>query len=153
MKKIFVYYSWTGNGDAVAEILKTMGYEILKLTTNKPKGKSNFFKMMIYGQKALKGEKARLNQYNLNIDDYENIVIGSPIWAGKLSTPINTYLDENMEKLSNRKISFVLSAGGNDATKAQEFIKNIFKNSTSIVISMPKKHLDTLKETLNNFLK
>ena len=34
MKKIFIYFSETGNGDVVADYLKDKGYEIRKVLSN-----------------------------------------------------------------------------------------------------------------------
>ena len=35
MKKIFIYSSFTGNGDLIAEKMKEKGYEIRKVTEKK----------------------------------------------------------------------------------------------------------------------
>lgn len=42
MKKIFIYYSLTGNGDEVANYLKNKGYDTRKIEVEKPLP-NNFF--------------------------------------------------------------------------------------------------------------
>ena len=43
MKKYFVYFSFTGNGDFLASLLKEKGYEPVKLELVKPVKKIGFF--------------------------------------------------------------------------------------------------------------
>ena len=45
MKKVFVYYSLTGNGDKVAKRLENLGYEIIKLEVKKPLPKRFFLEL------------------------------------------------------------------------------------------------------------
>ena len=44
MAKYFVYFSATGNGDFLASLYETKGYQPVKVETIKPLGKINFFK-------------------------------------------------------------------------------------------------------------
>lgn len=90
MKNLVIYYSRTGNTDTVAkEISKAINGDIKKIELNN--NKINFFWA---GFTASTGKKAKIKTIDLNLKDYDNIFIGSPIWAGKSSTPINTLLDK-----------------------------------------------------------
>lgn len=135
MKKIFIYFSHSGNGDFVGEILKNNGYEILKLDTKKRMGKMGFFRMMFYGMRASAGKKEKLLPYSFSKEPYDQIAIGSPIWADRLSTPINTFLCE--QDLSNKRITFILYSGGGECKKGMEDIKKKFENAEIINLKMP----------------
>ena len=145
MKKLFIYYSLTGNGDIVAKKLKNT-CDIRKIKIKNELPKSLFCKMMVGGFKAMVAYSEKLIDFDNNIDNYEEIIIGSPIWYDRLCSPIRTAL--NKLDLSNKKISFILYSGGGQANNASKFIKNNYKNANIIVLQEPKKfsnELDKLK--------
>ena len=108
MKKLFIYYSFTGNGDKVAEKLsKTC--DIRKIKVKKELPKTFFFQMMVGGFKSLTNYKEKLIDFDSNIDKYDEIVIGSPIWNDRLCTPVSTTLSKL--DLNNKKITFILYSG------------------------------------------
>ena len=57
MKKLFIYYSNSGNGDIVAEYLSKMGFDIRKVETKYRLSKHMFFAMMKGGSNVLFNKK------------------------------------------------------------------------------------------------
>ena len=147
MKKIFIYYSLTGNGDLIAEHFKDNGYDIRKVIPKKELPKPFFFRMMSGGFKAFIKAKDKLIDFDNNIENYDEVVIGSPIWNGRLSSPINSVLEDI--NLENKKVSFVLYSGsGNEETKATSFLKEKY-NAQIINLQEPlknKKELNKIKD-------
>lgn len=87
MKNLIIYYSKTSNTETVAkEISKAVDGEIKKIELSKE------ISFLWAGFTALTGQNAIIKEIDLNVEDYDNIFIGSPVWAGKSSTPINTFL-------------------------------------------------------------
>ena len=115
MKKIFIYYSLTGNGDLIAEYLKRKGYEIRKVETGEPLPRNNILRILTGGYKAMINYEDRLVNFNDDISKYAEILIGSPIWNFRLSSPINTVL--KLLNLKNKKVKFVLYSGSNKFKK------------------------------------
>ena len=141
MKKLFIYYSLTGSGDVVADYLRDKGYDIRKVIS-KHKYPKNFGLLMFSGGfRAGINIKDKLIDFNNDISNYDEIVIGSPIWFDRVSPPINRVLDEL--DLSNTKVSFILYSGGGEAIKASEKVKDI---GDIIVLKEPKKYKDELKK-------
>ena len=62
--KYFVYYSLSGNGDALAEFMKEDEYIIIKLGTKENIGKINFFKIFKLGGRALFHQEMELKSCN-----------------------------------------------------------------------------------------
>ena len=144
MKKLFIYYSLTGNGDVVADYFKDKGYEIRKVIPKHRLPKNFFLSMMVGGFKAAINKKDKSVALDKDIANYDKIVIGSPIWFDKISTPINTVL--NKLDIDNR-FSFVFYSGGGEANNASKKIKDLY-NKDAIVLRSPKdnkKELDKLK--------
>ena len=142
MNKIFIYYSLTNNGDEVAKYLKNV--EVRKIKVKKELPKSMFFKMMVGGFKALVGYKEKLVDFNNNIDKYDEVIIGSPIWFDRLCSPIRTLL--NQINLKDKKLSFILYSAGGEANKAVEFIKNNYKDANITILKEPKKNKKELEK-------
>ena len=94
MKKLFIYYSLSGNGDVVADYLKDRNIDIRKVIMKDKMPKSYILQILKGGFLAGIYYKARLVDFNNNIDSYDEIVIGSPIWNGRLVPAINTVLDK-----------------------------------------------------------
>ena len=101
--------------------------------------------MLVGGFKALTKYKEKLIDFNNDISNYDEIIIGSPIWCDRLSSPINTVLNEL--DLSNKKVSFILYSGSGVANKASKVIKDKY-NANIIILKEPikyKEELDKLK--------
>ena len=105
MKNLVIYYSLEGNTKLIAEnIAKKIDADILELKTKKEYHKTGFKKYFWGGRSVLFHEKPELLSYNKNINDYENIFIGTPIWVGTYVPAYNTFLAEN--NISNKNIYF-----------------------------------------------
>lgn len=90
MKNLVVYYSRSSNTETVAkEISKQVNGDLKKIELNKDI--SFFWAAMT----AIMGLKGKVKTTDFNIKEYDNIFIGSPVWGGKTSTPINAFLSDN----------------------------------------------------------
>lgn len=89
MKNLILYYSRTGNTETVAkEISKAVNGELKKIELKKE------ISFMGAAFSAVLGLKGKIKSVDFNVKDYDNIFIGTPVWAGKTSTPINAFLSE-----------------------------------------------------------
>ena len=144
MKKLFIYYSFTGNGDEVAKKLEEKGYEIRKVEEDYKMPKSFFMQMMSGGFRAGMGVKGKLKEYNNDVSNYDEVVIGSPIWNGRFPPATNGILAET--DLSNKVVKFVLYSGSGEGPKASKKINKLFENATVIFLQEPKKHIEEFKK-------
>ena len=89
MRNLVVYYSRSSNTETIAkEISKSINGDIKKIELKKD------ISFMGAAFTALLGVKGKIKSMDLDLKDYENIFIGTPVWAGKTSTPINTFLSQ-----------------------------------------------------------
>ena len=144
MNKLFIYYSLTNNGDKVADYYKDKGYDIRKVEVKKKLPKIFFFRIMTGGFKVLINYKEKLINFDNNIDNYNEIIIGSPIWFDRLSTPVRTAL--NKLNLENKTIHFVLYSGSGTGKKAEEFINKNYSSAKITILKEPNKYNDELKK-------
>ena len=144
--KYFIYFSASGNGDFIAEYLKELGYTPIKVEMVKPIKKINFFSIMKYGFRAGMNKKEKIKELNLDLKDDDEVVIGSPIWNDKLSTPINSLLDKySFNKETTR---FILYPAGEGTNKSLQQLEKLGFKNKPIVYSNPLKNQDKVKELL-----
>jgi multimeric flavodoxin WrbA len=146
MNRVFIYYSLSGNGETVADYLSKKDYSIVKVETKSKMPKSMFFRILVGGFKASVNYKDKLVDFDTDISKYDEILIGSPIWNSRLSSPINTVLDKL--DLKDKKIKFVLYSASEEENKATSMLKDKY-NCEVINLKEPKKNNDELDKLSN----
>ena len=126
MSTAIVYYSMHGNSEMVAEkIAAKLGADVIKIEPDKAYPDKGAKKFLWGGKSAVMGEQPVLKPYEFDADKYDSIILGFPVWASRPAPPINTFLSEQMSKLSGKKIAVFACQSGNGAEKAFERIKKM----------------------------
>ena len=144
MKRLFIYYSDTGNGEAVASRMRERGYDTRRVIPQKELPKPFFLKILKGGFLAGTGFCSPLVDYDSDLSEYEELVIGSPIWNGRIASPINTVLSET--DFSGKKVAFILYSGGGSAPKAVARILRDFPGADIIQLKEPKANPDEFEK-------
>ena len=147
--KYFVYFSLSGNGDFLANLLKEKGYEPLKIEMVKTPKKIGFFTILKYGGRAMANKKEDIVDIPLFIKEDDEVIIGSPIWNDRLATPINTILDNITFNKETTK--FILYPAGTSTKKSFKQIEKLGFKNEPIVISSPLKNKEKVSDLLEDF--
>ncbi len=141
MKIAVVYYSLEGNTKFVAEkIAERLSADLIELKCVKayPTGKVSKF---LWGGKSVTfGEKPALIPYNFNADDYDVVIIGSPVWASKYAPPLKTFFAEN--DISGKKLGFFVCCAGGKTDKCFAEMKRDAKHEGAATLDL----VDPLKK-------
>ena len=78
--------------------------------------------LYIKGGAAAMREKLTDIEASKSIDSYDLVVVGSPVWAGKIAPAIRTFLVNN--NFSGKQVAFFVTIGGD---KPEKTFKNITK--------------------------
>ncbi len=117
MKKVLIlYYSFEGNTEKIASYLsEKMEADLEKVRPIKDLKAKGFLKYVIGGFLAISKNKPKLNPLKFNPNDYDLIIIGSPIWASRISPAIFSLLKRDIIK--DKKVGFFYTyLGGNKET-------------------------------------
>ena len=144
MGKIFIYYTRSGNGDCVAKKYEELGFITRKVETKYKLSKNLFLACMKGGFHAGIKKKPKLINYDNNIESYDEIFIGSPIWNGRLACPINTVLKET--NLENKNVTFILYSGSGEAKHAVKYLNKKYPSAKIIILKEPKKYNEELNK-------
>ena len=116
MKTLVAFYTLEGNTEFIAEaIAENLGADTLKLETLKPfptQAPAKYFKG---GMSAVFKLKPKLKNQNIDLSSYDNIVLGTPVWASTYAAPMNTLLKKH--KFTGKKVALFLCSAGPDVEK------------------------------------
>ena len=126
MKRLIVFYSLEGNTEYIADMIaEKLSADKLKLVPKKAYADKGFAKFFWGGKSAVMAEKPELEPYDVNLDDYGEVVIGFPVWAGNITPPIRTFVSDNMASLKEKKICTFACESGAGAEKAFDKLKSL----------------------------
>ena len=128
MNRAVVYYSLSGNTkEAAVEIARKLGAKIFEIELLKPLPQNTVRQMIVGGMQSTFGRKPQIKGVPDNIDYYDEIILGMPVWAGMPASPVNTFI-KNYGVADKIDAVFTFSGGGdNDRCLAQlsKSLKNI----------------------------
>jgi flavodoxin len=105
MKTLIVYYSFTHNNELLAEELqKQLTCDVLKIEESKRRNGLTFLWEFIFNRKPA------IAYSPLALDHYDRFIFISPIWAGRIASPLKTFLDKERTKIKH--YSFITLCGG-----------------------------------------
>lgn len=95
-KKLIVYYSYTGHTKMIAEeIKKKLSCDILELEPQIPYS-SDYQTVVEEEQNNSSNDKERsIVEITKDLNEYDEIIIGSPVWWYTITPVIRTFLKEN----------------------------------------------------------
>ncbi|MCK5420900.1 MAG: flavodoxin family protein, partial [Deltaproteobacteria bacterium] len=116
-KTLILYYSLTGNTKATCEVLQeALRADIVEIKDLVDRsGRWGFFKTAIG---SLLGMQTKIEPENPDLSPYPNIILGSPIWTGKLSMAIRTLIDKN--RFDEKKIVVCTTTNAFEKEKYKE---------------------------------
>jgi len=120
MKVLVVYYSKTGKTKLVAkEIAATLNANIRRVEEiKKRKGFLGFISDVSHARKEKCSEITEIKPMDFNLDNYDLLFLGTPVWALKPTPAINTFISKANFK-DKKVIIFVTMAafGGETVIK------------------------------------
>ena len=117
MKTAVIYYSYDGNCGLIAELLKTaLKADVFEIKTVDRKRREGFFKILWGGAQVVFKKKPALQPLPAEIDSYDLLVLGTPVWAGSPAPAMVSFLCEKNnsgeKKISGKKIALFCCHGG-----------------------------------------
>ena len=118
-KTAIVFYSMNGNTAMVAKKLaERMDADLIEIKPEQSYPDKGFKKFLWGGKSAVMAETPKLIPYTFNADEYDQIIIGFPVWAGNVTPPIRSFVKENKEHLKYKYISAFACQSGSGGDKA-----------------------------------
>lgn len=114
-KILLVYYSRTGYTAAIAKDLANAGgWDVEQIHDHHSRAGAWGFLRSIFD--AVFGRHPAIQPTAKNPGDYALVVLGAPVWMGRLSAPIRTYIAQQQQRFG--RIAFFCTYGGKGAERA-----------------------------------
>jgi len=148
MKTLVVFYSRSGTTKRVAqEVAKALNADIDELIDKKSrKGILGFLRA---GYDATRGKTTEI-EFEKDPYDYDLVIVGTPIWNGRVTPAIRTYLLRNQEKIKNA--AFFSTCAGRPG-KCLEQMEELWGKKPILRKVLIRKRLDEGTEELAEELK
>ncbi|WP_459201983.1 flavodoxin family protein [Methanococcus sp. CF] len=126
-KKLVIYYSLFENTEYVAKIIsENTGADLLKIETVTEipkKGLGMFLELIRF---LLFKKMPEIKEISLNLEDYDVIFIGTPVWAGNMSAPLKTFFSKY--KFDGKKVAVFCTAGKSIGNTLENMKKELVDN-------------------------
>jgi len=120
MKTAVIYYSYEGNSILVADALKdALGADLFRIKTVDKKKRSGLAVYAWGGGQVVMGKKPPIEPLSADINAYDLIILGTPVWAGSPAPALISYLSGN--KITGKKIALFCCHGGGKRKAFEKF--------------------------------
>lgn len=108
---IVVVFSLTGHTRRVgADIAQRLGCPIVEIT--EPRSRRGALAYLRSGFEALSGRLPQIQPIDQNLRNFSLIVIGTPVWAGHVSSPVRSFLSRHRSEIG--ALAAFCTMGGRD---------------------------------------
>lgn len=150
-KTLVVYFSWSGNTRAAAEyvreILNTDIFEIIPAN----RYPSDYSAMLSQYRREKERDTFPRLANNIDISQYDTIILGYPNWGGDLPWVVKSFLSAN--NFSGKRIAPLCTHGGGGFARSINSIRELCPNSTILEgFSINGREARNSKNNLQNWL-
>ena len=114
MKTLVVYYSYEGSSAWIADLIKESlngDADLLRVEPeNEKKTHSMLGKYWWGGRQVLSSKKPKLKPYSIDVNNYDLIIIGTPVWAWACPPAMAVFFSET--KIEGKNIALFCCHGG-----------------------------------------
>ncbi len=130
MKLLVLFFSYDGHNEKIADfIVKEFGADVQRIEMVK-KIPTGFFKYFIGGMMSALGIKPKIKPLEKNPENYDIIIMCSPVWASNFAAPFNSVVSSYNFK--DKKIVLFCTYAGSSENVFENFKKKL-KNANVII--------------------
>lgn len=137
MKTLIIYYSRTDTTKKIAEEIKEkLGAELVEIES--PEMKKGFFGFLKAGKQAFKKIIPEIREISEKVEDFDLVIIGTPIWVGTMASPIRAFLVKN--KGNFNEVAFFCTCGDKQ-TMAFDEIRRLTGKEPKATLELKRKEI------------
>jgi flavodoxin len=138
MKALVVFYSRTGNTGKVAQALaRELGAAAAGIS--EPGSRAGIFGYLGAGRDATLKRLTPIEPLAFDPAGYDLIVLGTPVWAFTMASPVRTFLTENAAKL--KAVAFFCTEGGNGHDRTFRHMEELAGKKPVATLALLEKEL------------
>ncbi len=108
---------------------------------------------LICGKEAIQEKTIDIENTSYDPKNYDLIILGTPIWAANISSPLRTYIEKN--KSDFKKVLMFFTQGSSGADKAIVKLQKLLGKNISTCLTLTSKEVakSQYQNKLDDFLK
>lgn len=115
MKTLVVFYSRTGTTREIAEeISKSIDCDVEEIVDKEKR--SGIIGYIKSGYETVRNKLPEIEDPKHDLANYELVIIGTPVWAGKMAVPVKAYIEQNKDKIPNLACFCTCGSSGIEGT-------------------------------------
>jgi flavodoxin len=115
---LVAYYSWTGNTAKVARLItETLSADVEEIHEATPRGGLLAFPAAVVASVLKKSSP--IMPATKNVADYDVVILGCPVWASNMATPMRTYIERENRAMKQVALFCTLGGSGGKAALAR----------------------------------
>jgi flavodoxin len=140
MKALVVFYSRTGATKQVAEALaESLNCDSEELIDTKKRGGP--LRFLSAGKDAKAKKLTKLKDIKRDPALYDLVILGTPIWAGTLSSAARTYVANNKSKF--KRVAFFCTHGGGESQQLFAEMEALCERRPVSILALQEKEVKT----------
>lgn len=144
-KTLVVYYSYTNNVHSiVTELTKQIEADVVRIEPAE-KGLDYAANNYALGSALISAIRSNPNDassypaidpVDVNLDEYDCIIIGAPLWWSNMAAPLQTYLFKNGNVMAGKKIGLIVSSASSGISGVESDAKRLIPEGDFISPSL-----------------
>lgn len=127
LKSCVIYYSLSGNTELIAKAISDeIGAKLVKIQPKKEIKSKGLLKYLWVGKQVLMKETPDIDDISEKFDDYDLIIIGTPVWAYTFSPPIRGFFSK--VSITNKKIALFCTYDGTKGNALSKMENELLKD-------------------------
>lgn len=136
MKTVIIYYTFGGSTKKEAERL-AVELNVPLCRVKETRERSFLAAFVPGGFLAMHRKPVAIRQLDIDLNDYDRIIIGCPVWAGYPAPAFNAIV----ERLpAGKEVGIFLCSGGGGTSKSEQGTKALIEKKGCIVVSYQDVH-------------
>lgn len=138
MRSLVVFYSLTGVTKSVAlKLGDVLHAETESIKCERPYGGG--FGYLRAAFHSIVGRDIAISSLKFRPSEYDLVVVGGPIWAGRIAPPVRTYLQQCQGKLKN--VAHFVTHGGSSPALVFRQMETLGRQRPIATIAIREKHI------------
>lgn len=139
-KTLVVYYSYTNNVEHVVnELCRQIDADVLEIQPAE-KGLDYTANNYAIGSAQISAIRNNpdnpasypaINPVNVNLADYDCIIVGAPLWWSNMAAPLQTFLFQHGKEMSGKNIGLIVSSASSGISGVEADAKRLIPTATS----------------------
>lgn len=163
-KTLIVYYSYTNNVESIVKVLAPLiDSDVIEIEPSE-KGLDYAANNYAIGSSQISAIRNNPNdaasyppidKVDVNLEEYDTIIIGAPLWWSQMAAPMQTYLFQFGKEMAGKKIGLIVSSHTSGISGVEDDAKRLIPDGKFLTPSLWIRSAQTpdAESLLENWLK